>query len=244
MTFAPTRPLDWRATTAPPNLSLFLPSVLSATFDEAPHVVRKGRDRVGTALSPLHAIDAACSAWRARPGTSGPPSRVSPASGWPIATKWTRIWWREAFGARASDGRRSPTGRLRVSRWWPGAARNGQCHAREYTDIRGGNPWDGGRGNLDGATLGEVAALAEEVIPLVEATVLEGPREGVEGGGGAGHEDEAARLGVEAVHQAGLARGEADARELGVTRHEGVREGATLAGGEGSGGLPRRACRR
>lgn len=78
---------------------------------------------------------------------------------------------------------------------------------------------------------------ADEQVTLVEAALLERARERFERCLGARGDDDAARLGVEAMDDARLARREADRGDLRIARDERVRERAAFSRGERRGRL-------
>ncbi len=97
-----------------------------------------------------------------------------------------------------------------------------------------------GERKLDRAFVGEAVLRAHDGVGLVEALLFEGGLELVERRRIAGHHDEPGGVGVEAVHDAWLARRVADPGQVRVVPDEGVHEGAFFTGAQRGGGLPRR----
>src|SRR5215468_139426 len=94
--------------------------------------------------------------------------------------------------------------------------------------------------DLDGSDFRQIARRADEEVALVEAALLQRPRQDLEALLRTRRQDEAARVGVEPVTEAGLARREAELCDLRVARHEGVGETAALAWSERRRRLARR----
>ncbi len=97
-----------------------------------------------------------------------------------------------------------------------------------------------GDGEGDGALVGQVLALAHEQVRLLHAPLLQGGAQRLERRLAARDDHQAGGVGVQAVHDARLARAVADAEQLGVATEQRVGEGARLPGTERRGGLARR----
>lgn len=93
-------------------------------------------------------------------------------------------------------------------------------------------------GEVDGAVGGVGDAVDEGLVGFVDLAVAELVLEVFEGGGGAGEEDDAAGICVEAVDEAG-AHGVADTSQVGIWGEEGVDQGAV---GVSGGGMHDEAC--
>ena len=137
----------------------------------------------------------ACSAGRPRI-ESGRPYTVSPTIGWPIEARWTRIWWvRPVRKRELEDGRAAePLDDAKVGDRL--AAPLDDRHAPAVAGMTAD-------GRVDRSRLLAEAAVDERPVRAPEGPIAELARQAAMRGLGLRHDEQPARVAVEAVDDAG-----------------------------------------
>ena len=162
----------------------------------------------------------ACRNWRSRPSSPGVPYSGSPHTGWPIAFRWTRIWWvRPVSRRRRSSEVRSKRAlerevRARLAR--VGAAdRHARAHARVAPD----------RG-LDRPRARRRAALDERQVLAFDQPLGERRLQQPWASSRARHHEQARGVAIQPMDDSrplGIAAGRASGQQLGERQPRGAR---------------------